>query len=94
MLRVNTSLVLELPPLDAAVRDERLLESFGQMRIEQLLNKVDRGRLLASRQTLKEEWFDTLHELNISNEVDESDALLLSCVFSLFRLNPEVVSMS
>jgi hypothetical protein len=93
MLRVNTSLVLELPPLDIAVRDERLFESCGQMRIEQRLNKVGRGKLLSSSQTTKEEWVDALHELS-SNEVDESDAFRLSCIISLFRLNPEVVSMS
>jgi hypothetical protein len=93
MLLVNTSLVLELPPLDIAVRDERLFESCGQMRIEQRLNKVGRGKLLSSSQTTKEEWVDAMHELS-SNEVDDSDAFRLSCMYSLFRLNPEVVGMS
>jgi hypothetical protein len=93
MLRVNTSLVLELPPLDDDVDDERLLKSYYQMRIEQQLNSVGRGKLLSSSQTTKEEWVDALRELS-SNEVDdESNAFRLSCIFSLFQLNPEVVSM-
>jgi hypothetical protein len=41
MLRVNTSLTrLDLPPLDRAGGDQRLVESYDQMRIEQGLNKV------------------------------------------------------
>jgi hypothetical protein len=94
MLRVKTSIILELPPVDIAVCDERLVYSRNQMRMEQRLNKVGRGKLLSSCQTTKKELVDALHELS-SNEVDdESGAFLLSCVFSLFRLNPEVVSMS
>jgi hypothetical protein len=93
MLRINTSLVLELPPLDDDVDDERLLKSYYQMRIEQQLNSVGRGKLLSSSQTTKEEWVDALRELS-SNEVDDaSNAFRLSCIFSLFQLNPEVVSM-
>jgi hypothetical protein len=34
MLRVNTSLVLNLPPFDNAVGDQRLVDSRNQMRIE------------------------------------------------------------
>jgi hypothetical protein len=94
MLRVNTNLDLELPPLDVAVRDERIFEAYTQMQIEQRLNEVGRGELLSSSQTTKMEWVDALHELSISNEFNESDAFLLSCRFSLLRLKPEVVSMS
>jgi hypothetical protein len=71
MLRVNTSIVLELPPLDDAVFDERLFESWKQMMTEQRLNEVVRGTLLASRWTTREEWVDALYELSSSNEVDE-----------------------
>jgi hypothetical protein len=53
MLRINTSLVLELPEFETAVADERLLESWKQMHIEQRLNEVGRGKLLASKQTTK-----------------------------------------
>jgi hypothetical protein len=93
MLRVNTSLILELPqvPLGSG---ERIFESFGQMRIEQRLNRVGRKRLLASSQTTKEEWVDALHEMSSDDTDDDPDALRISCIFSLFRLNPEVVSMS
>jgi hypothetical protein len=49
MLRVNTSLVLDLPPFEVADADERLRESWLQMRIEQRLNQVGRGRLVTSR---------------------------------------------
>jgi hypothetical protein len=90
MLRVNTSVVLVLPPFETDGADERLLESRDQMRIEQRLNEVGRGGLLASSsQTTREEWVDALHELS-SNEVDESDAFRVSCLFSLLRLHPDV----
>ena len=42
MLRVNTSLVLKLPLFDDADRDERLIDSRNQMRIEQGLNQAPR----------------------------------------------------
>jgi hypothetical protein len=95
MLRVNTSIVLVLPPLDRANGDERLLACYGQMRIEQRLNRVGRGNLLSSCQTTKKEWVDVLHELSSNGvESDGADAFRLGCIFSLFQLNPEVVSMS
>jgi hypothetical protein len=89
MLRVNTSLVLRLPPFETADADERLRESHKQMEIEQVLNKVGRGRLLASRQTPREEWVDALHELSSSN-VDETPEFNVSCLYSLLRLHPAV----
>jgi hypothetical protein len=65
MLRVNTSLVLKLPPDEYAGADERLCGSRKQMRsIDQRLNQVGRARLVASRQTTREEYIDALHELN------------------------------
>jgi hypothetical protein len=94
MLRINKKLVLELPPINKDFRCERLIESFGKMRIEQRLNRVGRRRLLASSQTTKEEWVDALHEMSSDDTDDDPDALRISCIFSLFRLNPEVVSMS
>jgi hypothetical protein len=42
MLRINTSLILELPPFKATGVDERLVNSRNQMRIEQGLNHVGR----------------------------------------------------
>jgi hypothetical protein len=60
MLRVNTSLVLELPPFNDTSSDERLIDSRNQMRIEQVLNLVGRGRQFSSSQTTRKE----LHELN------------------------------
>jgi hypothetical protein len=87
MLRASTSLVLELPPFNGAVGDERLADSRNQMRIEQGLNQVGRGRLLASSQTTRKEWMDALNELNSSN-VDESPEFNVSCLYSLLRLNP------
>jgi hypothetical protein len=90
MLRVNTDLVLKLPPLETTGEDARLLECRDQMRIEQRLNHVGRGRLLASIQTTREEWVDALHELN-SRDVDDPRAFRVSCLYSLLRLNPSVV---
>jgi hypothetical protein len=88
MLRINTSLVLEIPPDIPAGADERLRESRKQMRIEQRLNQVGRGRLLASRQTTREEYIDALNELNPDNY---DDAFQVSCLYSLLRLNPSII---
>jgi hypothetical protein len=88
MLRVNTSLVLELPEFETAGADERLIESQKQMLIEQRLNEVGRGRLL-SRHTTREEWVDALHELHSFNvDGNDSPAFLVSCMYSLVRLKP------
>jgi hypothetical protein len=91
MLRTNTTLNLELPPFETAGADERLRESRDQLHIEDRLNKAGRGKLLASSQTTKEEWVDALHELN-SDNVDFPPALQVSCLYSLLRLSPAVVS--
>jgi hypothetical protein len=85
MLRVNTSLILELPPFRGG--NDRIVDSRNQVRIEQRLNHVGRGRLLSSSQTPREEWVDALTELNSSN-VDESPDFNVSCLYSLLRLNP------
>jgi hypothetical protein len=90
MLRVNTSLIMDVTAFEIAGTDERLRESCKQMLIEQRLNKVGRGRLLASRQTTREEWVDALDELN-SSSVNYPPAFRVSCLYSLLRLNPSVV---
>jgi hypothetical protein len=88
MLRVNTSLTrLDLPPLDRAGGDQRLVESYDQMRIEQGLNKVGRGKLLSSNQTTRGAWIDALHELNVTN-ADDTSAFQVSCLYSFLRLKP------
>jgi hypothetical protein len=89
MLRVNTYLVLKLPPFNDTFGDERLVDSRNRMHIEQVLNKVGRGRLLSSSQTPRGDWVDALNELNSSN-VDESPELNVSCLYSLLRLNPSI----
>jgi hypothetical protein len=58
------------------------------MVIEQRLNLVGRGKLLASSQMMKEEWVNALHELNVANA---SPAHIVSCQYSLLRLNPAAV---
>jgi hypothetical protein len=94
MLRVNTSLVLLLPSLKSAGADRKSLESHGQMRIEQRLNQVGRGRLLASsNHTTREEWVDALSDLNFS-DINDAPAFRVSCLYSLLRLNPSVVCLS
>jgi hypothetical protein len=93
MLRVNTSLLLKLPQIETDGANAELLESRNQMVIEQRLNEVGRGRLLASRQTTKEEYVDSLHELG-SYDVGDSTAFQVSCLYSLLRLNPSVICMS
>jgi hypothetical protein len=90
MLRINTSLVLKLPPCEPAGADERLLESREQMRIEQRLNQVSRGRLLASRQTTREEYIDALNELNSYND-DGPSPFQVGCLYSLLRLDPSII---
>jgi hypothetical protein len=89
MLRVNTNLVLELPPLNTDGVDETLCESRNRLGIEQRLNQVGRGRLLASRQTTKNEYVDALCQLNSYNTGD-SPAFQVSCLYSLLLLHPFV----
>ena len=90
MLRVNTSLVVKLPLFETDGADTKLLESHNQTIIEQRLNQVGRGRLLASRQTTREEYVDALHELDSLCNVNGSPALQVSCLYSLLRLCPAV----
>ncbi len=92
MLRVNTSLVLEFHRFIDSTGDKRLVDSRNQMRIEQRLNKVGRGRLLSSSQTPREEWVDALNHMNElnSSDVDESPEFNVSCLYSLLLLNPSV----
>jgi hypothetical protein len=88
MLRVNTSIILKLPPVEpACADDETLRESRKQMLIEQRLNRVGRGRLMASSQTTRAEYVDALNDLNSYN-VDKSPAFQVSCLYSLIRLHP------
>jgi hypothetical protein len=93
MLRVNTSLVLELPPFETDGADQRLLESRTQMIIELRLNQVGRGKLLSTSQTTREEWVDALHEMS-SNVVDDSPAFQVTCLYSLLQLHPAVCMLS
>jgi hypothetical protein len=79
MLRINTSLVLTLPPFETDGADERLLECRDQMRIEQRLNKAGRERLLASSQTTKGEYVDAVHELNYCNVDDSPPSESVAC---------------
>jgi hypothetical protein len=90
MLRVNTSLVLAThPPVDSATADEGLIHHHNQMVLEQRLNEVGRGRLLAaSRQTSREEWVVALHGLNSNTVDDDSPDFRVSCLYSLLRLQP------
>lgn len=55
MLRVNTGLNLKFPIVKHATANERLFDYRKRLNIEQRLNKVGRGRLMASRQTTREE---------------------------------------
>jgi hypothetical protein len=87
MLRVNTSIKLDLPTFDFDVGDERDVEHFKRMRIEHRLNKVGRGKLLASSQTPREEWVNALQELNAPNA---DDLFEVSCLYSLLQLHPEM----
>jgi hypothetical protein len=87
MLRVNTSLVLNLSPFEDTGADQRLIDSRNQMRIEQRLNHAGRGKLLSSSQMPRKEWVDALSELSSSN-ADESPEFNVSCLYSLLRLNP------
>jgi hypothetical protein len=95
MLRVNTSLVLELPSFESGRLDGRLCESRKQMIIEQRLNEVGRGRLLSSSQATKEEWVDALHEMNsYDSAADDSPTFQIGCLYSLLRLHPAVCMSS
>jgi hypothetical protein len=85
MLRGNTSLKLDFPPFYTG-GDRELLHSYNQMIIEQTLDQVGRGRLLASsNHTTREEWVNVLDELSTLNDPSTFN---LSCLYSLLRLNP------
>lgn len=90
MLRVNTSLTMKLPRSKTAGADKTLLESCKQMQIEQRLNQVDRGRLLSSSQTTREEWVVALWELDSGN-IAYSPAFRVGCLHNVLRSNPTVV---
>jgi hypothetical protein len=90
MLRRNTSLNLVLPPFSCTDGDQRLLESCTQVAIEQRLNQVGRGRLLASSgHNTREEWVDALHKLSTYDAID-SPSFDVSCLYTLLRLHPAV----
>jgi hypothetical protein len=91
MLRVNTNLLLKLPLPATDVRDGRLLESRNQMIIEQRLNKVGCGRLLVPSNHTRREWVDALHKLS-AYAVNDDPSFDVSCLYSLLRLNPAVVT--
>jgi hypothetical protein len=93
MLRVNTSLTLQLPPFNTAGGDRRVLESHNQMCIEAHLNKAGRGELLSSSQKTRAAWVDALQKLNaiyVTQPYYSTPAFQVSCLFSLLRLNPAV----
>jgi hypothetical protein len=92
MLRFNTSLELELPPLDTAGGDQRVLDSHNQMRMEQRLNQAGRGLLVGSDQTTRAAWVDALQKLNCNN-ADDTPAFQVGCLYSLLRLNPAACMM-
>jgi hypothetical protein len=83
MHRVNTNLSLELPPYVNAIGNERRLDHYNQMLIEQRLNSAGRGTLLSVSHSPREEWVNALHELNTS--ANESPAFRISCLYSLLR---------
>jgi hypothetical protein len=87
MLRVSTSIKLDLPPFDDDFGDQKEIWYFDQLCIEQQLNIVGRGRLLASNHTPREEWVDALQELNAPNDDDRFE---VGCLYSLLQLNPSV----
>jgi hypothetical protein len=91
MYRVNTNLSLELPPYVNAIGDERRLDFYNQMRIEQRLNSAGRGNLFSVTHSPREDWVDALHDLNTAS-ANESPAFHISCWYSLLRLNPNVCS--
>jgi hypothetical protein len=73
MLRANTSLLLKPPPFETAGADEMLRESRNQLTIEQRLNSVVSGRLLASSKTTGEMWVAVLRKSNSYNVDDSPD---------------------
>jgi hypothetical protein len=91
MLRVNTRIILNIPPFDSTSGgDEGLRESHDQLRIEQRWNHVGRGKLLSSSRTARGEWVEALNDVDSSYDVVESAAFQVSCLYSLLRLDPGV----
>jgi hypothetical protein len=90
MLRVNTSIVVDLPALDTAGGDDRLRESYRQLLIEGVLNSIGgRGRLLSSCQTTRKEWVDALNRLN-KVVLEDRPEFTVSLLYNLLRLKPSL----
>jgi hypothetical protein len=97
MLRVNTRIILNLPPFDSANGgNESLREPHDQLRIEQRLNYVGCGKLLSLSEPPRQQegsgcCVEALHELDDSSyDVVESATFQVSCLYSLLRLDPGV----
>ena len=86
MLKINMNIRLELPDLKSDADSETRVQQ-SLMRIELQLNYADRGSLVASNQTTREEWVNALQRLNDSCEKNEincgTGSFHLSCVYSM-----------
>lgn len=96
MLQVNTSVNLYVPApncraVSACCKVETKLarENYRQLCIEQRLNTVGRGRLLASSPTTREAWVNALHDLN-TRDNDEHPSFHLGSLYTLLQLNPAI----
>jgi hypothetical protein len=100
MLQVNTrvSLYVPAPNCRAAasacckVETKLAREHYRQLCIEQRLNTVGRGSLLASSPTTREAWVNALHDLNIRDN-DEHPSFHLGSLYTLLQLNPAICEL-
>jgi hypothetical protein len=86
MLKINMNIRLKLPNLKSDADFEARMQH-SLMRIELQLNSADRGSLVTSNQTTREEWVHTFQRLNDSCKNDGA-SFHLSCVYSMLQRNP------
>jgi hypothetical protein len=99
MLQVNTSVNLYVPAPNCRaasacckVRTKLAREHYRQLCIEQRLNTVGRGNLLASSPTTREAWVNALHDLN-TRDNDDHPSFHLGSLYTLLQLNPAVCEL-
>jgi hypothetical protein len=94
MLRMNTSVVLKVPPRCSPDSIDMVRPYYDRMLIEMRLNAAGRGKLmLPGSQASKAKWVNTLHELIVQDDGKSDDDLQVDCLYTLLKLNPSICQL-
>jgi hypothetical protein len=93
MLRVNTSLIVDLPPVCLTML--LMIQGLSTLATPDAYRAAIEGSWPLPQETIgvetdakKKEWVDALNALNSYSNVDETPEFNISCLYSLLRLNP------